>query len=94
MHIAGGSRATAIYRAERVVERFYCRFGLNPAYRGAIEGAGLVVSGTGDDGEARVVEIRSHTFFLATLFVPQARSAPGAPHPMLQAFAEAAARRG
>ncbi|HLW46654.1 MAG TPA: hypothetical protein VKW09_02695 [bacterium] len=57
-----------------------------------MERAGLVVSGTGTDGEVRIVELAAHPFFLATLFLPQARSSPGHPHPVIAGLAAAAAR--
>jgi CTP synthase (UTP-ammonia lyase) len=49
------------------------------------------VSGVGDDGEIRIVELPAHRFFVATLFLPQTRSAAGRPHPLLAAFAAAVA---
>jgi CTP synthase (UTP-ammonia lyase) len=87
-----GSVAAAAYPAATAAERYYCDFGLNPAYRGQLTAAGLMVSGTDEDGEVRIVELPGHRFFLATLFVPQASSAPGRPHPLLSAFVAAAAR--
>jgi CTP synthase (UTP-ammonia lyase) len=49
------------------------------------------VSGTGADGEVRIVELPDHPFFLATLFLPQARSTATDPHPLLAGYAAAAA---
>ncbi|MCK7513630.1 MAG: hypothetical protein MZV70_62820 [Desulfobacterales bacterium] len=37
--------------------------------------------GVDREGEARVVELTSHRFFLATLFLPQLASSLEAPHP-------------
>jgi CTP synthase (UTP-ammonia lyase) len=56
----------------------------------------LVTSGVGVDGEVRIVELPNHSFFLVTLFVPQARSTAANPHPLMVGFAAAAAehRRG
>ena len=90
--IAPDTLAARLYGAARAVEPYYCNYGLNPDYRGPLERAGLVTSGTGADGEARIVELRAHPFFLATLFVPQARSAPGRPHPVIAGLAAAARR--
>jgi CTP synthase (UTP-ammonia lyase) len=42
-------------------------------------------------GEVRALELDDHPFYVATLFLPQLRSAPGAPHPLIRGFAEAAA---
>jgi CTP synthase (UTP-ammonia lyase) len=74
-----------------VTEPYYCNYGLNPEYRGSLEETGLVVSGTGTDGEVRIVELRAHPFFLATLFLPQARSSQERPHPIIAGLAAAAA---
>ena len=87
-----GSRVAAIYEAPSAVEPFFCSFGLNPKYRTAVEERGLAISGTGGDGAARVFELPQHPFFIATLYVPQARYRPNAPHPLVTAFVAAAAR--
>jgi CTP synthase (UTP-ammonia lyase) len=51
---------------------------------------GLVISGTDQDGEARIVELPGLRFFVATLFVPQTSRASGAPHPLISAYLQAA----
>lgn len=71
------------------MEDYYCSYGVNPAYRARLEAAGMMVSGLGAEGEIRIVELPGHPFYLATLFLPQMRSAPGAPHPLLAGFADA-----
>jgi CTP synthase (UTP-ammonia lyase) len=86
-----GSRVAAIYAAPAAVEPFFCSFGLNPAYRSRVEEQGLAISGTGADGAARVFELPEHPFFVATLYVPQARYTPDDPHPLVVAFVAAAA---
>ena len=87
---ATGSRTEAIYGASVAVEPFFCSFGLNPEYRFAIEERGLAISGTGTVGAARVFELPEHPFFIATLYVPQARYRPDDPHPLVTAFVAAA----
>ena len=89
---ASGSRVAAVYGASAAVEPFFCSFGLNPEYRARVEESGLAVSGTGADGAARVFELPEHPFFVATLYVPQARYRPDSPHPLVTAFVTAAAR--
>ena len=91
VRVAPGTRAAALYRAELVVEEYWCNYGVNPAYHGALERAGLTPSGVDADGEIRIVELRGHPFFIATLFLPQRRSAAGRPHPLLAGFAAAVA---
>jgi len=88
---AAGSRAAAIYGASAAVEPFFCSFGLNPEYRSRVEEKGLSVSGTGADGAARVFELPEHPFFIATLYVPQARYRSDSPHPLVTAFVAAVA---
>jgi CTP synthase (UTP-ammonia lyase) len=88
---APDSRVATVYGASAAVEPFFCSFGLNPEYRSRIEDCGLVVSGTAADGAARVFEIPEHPFFIATLYVPQARYRPESPHPLVTAFVAAAA---
>lgn len=88
-----GSAAHRAYGATSATERYYCRFGLNPHYVEPLIRGGLVVSGTDQDGEARIVELPSLRFFVATLFVPQTSSARGAPHPLISAYLQAARQR-
>jgi CTP synthase (UTP-ammonia lyase) len=49
----------------------------------------IAVSGVDQDGEIRIVEMPGHTFFLITLFVPQIRSMPESPHPLIRGFVKA-----
>jgi len=90
VRLIAGSRAAGIYGIETSMEPFYCNFGLNPDFRPLLEARGLLVSGAGEDGLVRVLELRDHPFFLGTLYVPQARSKPGEPHPLVTALATAA----
>jgi CTP synthase (UTP-ammonia lyase) len=85
------SHAHRCYETERAEESYYCNFGLNDDYRADLEAAGLITSGIDHDGELRIVELADHPFFLATLFVPQARSIVGSPHPLIVGFGDAAA---
>lgn len=88
-----GTRAAGLYQAADTIEPFFCSYGLNPEYRELLELGGMVVSGVGDDGEVRVLELPDHPFFLATLYVPMARSTPEHPHPLVSALAAAARER-
>ncbi len=89
--VAASVAATAYGRAE-TIERYYCDFGLNPAYVADLARVGLVVTGTGPEGEPRVVEMPAHPFFVGTLFVPQAASSPALPAPLVTALLAAANR--
>jgi CTP synthase (UTP-ammonia lyase) len=87
--LAEGSRAATFYGSLRTTERYYCNFGVNPAYVEKLRKAPIRISGSDAEGEIRVVEIPSHRFFLATLFVPQARSTKTCPHPLVDGFVRA-----
>ncbi len=86
VHIKDGSRAAAAYASPTATERYYCNFGLNPSHLDAIVEAGLQVTGTDQDGEPRILELPSCTFYVATLFVPQTSSTEDAPHPLIAAL--------
>lgn len=90
VRVKDNTRASSAYKKPVVTERYYCNFGLNPAHVDTIVRNGLVVSGTDQEGEPRIVELPGRRFFVATLFVPQTSSAPGSPHPLLVALVEAA----
>jgi CTP synthase (UTP-ammonia lyase) len=89
VRLVPGSRAARLYGERHVVEDFRCRYGVDPAYREVFAPAGLEPTGFGDDGELRIVELRDHPFFVATLFVPQMRSTRERPHPLLRGFGDA-----
>jgi CTP synthase (UTP-ammonia lyase) len=86
VRVKPGTQAAGIYRDTRVTERYYCNFGLNPAYEEQLIRAGLEISGTDQAGEARILELPSHPFFIGTLFVPQANSSKEKPHPIVLEF--------
>jgi CTP synthase (UTP-ammonia lyase) len=83
-------RTASIYGRWRIVERYHCEYGLNPEYRDALERAGLRIVGEDDHGDARIVELPGHPFFIATLFQPQLESSSGAPAPLVRALVDAA----
>jgi CTP synthase (UTP-ammonia lyase) len=88
VHITPGSRAYSLYGRGEAIEEFWCSYGLAADYQNALTDAGFIVSGVDASGAARIVESFAHPFFVATLFLPQKRSAPGRPHPILEGFAE------
>jgi CTP synthase (UTP-ammonia lyase) len=90
VHLREGSLAASSYDAPLASERYYCNFGLNPACAAQLEAGGLHIVGRDENAEPRVLELPGHPFFIATLFVPQARSLPSAPHPLVVALLRAA----
>lgn len=87
------SRAYAIYQAERIAEPFRCNYGLRSDYQRRLHEAGLEVVGTDSVGNARIVELPGHLFYMGTLFVPQLVSSSEASHCVVDAFLSATCRR-
>lgn len=87
------SRISAIYGATEVTEMYRCRFGINPQYQSLLDGSAMAITGVGADGEARVVELKGHPFFIATLFQPERSALAGRVHPLITAYVQAAARK-
>jgi CTP synthase (UTP-ammonia lyase) len=88
-----GSQIASIYDSVTDVEQYYCNFGVNPKYIPYLKSRSLKVTGADNEGEVRVIELPNHPFFLGTLFVPQARSTPETPHPIVTAFLKAVIER-
>jgi CTP synthase (UTP-ammonia lyase) len=80
------SRAAELYGADEATERYYCNFGLNPEHQDRLHEGGFRVVGSDQDGEARVLELPGHRFFIATLFVPHTSSSADEPHPLISAY--------
>ncbi len=85
-----GTLAFKAYGKDRSIEKFRCNYGLNERYRDLLFRGDLKISGEDGEGNVRIVELQSHPFFVATLFVPQLSSEPGRPHPLIVAFLQAA----
>ncbi len=70
-----GSLVKEIYNTDTVTERHRHRLEINNKYRNALESAGMV---------------SSHRWFIATQFCPEFQSKPFNPHPLYNAFIQAA----
>ena len=91
VNFAAGSNVARLVGAQRTVERYHCSYGLNPAHLPALVAGGMRFSGHDDDGEARVAELPTHPFYLATLFQPELAGDGSRCHPLVRAFGDAAA---
>ncbi len=87
-----GSMVKEIYhRKDSISERHRHRLELNNEYRSFLEAAGLTISGNNDEsGFADIIELKSHRWFIATQFCPEFQSKPFNPHPLFNAFIQAA----
>ncbi len=90
MLLREGSIARRLYGVAEAFEDFHCSNELNTRYQPLFEASALRVSGVGDRGEARIVELEGAPFFVATLFLPQL-VAVNEPHPIVDGFIQAIA---
>ena len=90
-----GSRARAIYGVDSVEERHRHRYEFNEAYRQRFEEAGMTATGINPvSGLVEIIEIPTHTYFVASQFHPEYASTVLAPHPLFVAFVKAAVLAG
>ena len=79
VEIATGTRAGETYADSVVQERHRHRYEVNNAYRPALVDAGLVVSGTFQEGRlVEIVELADHPWFVASQFHPEFAAADAA----------------
>jgi len=89
-----GSVVARVYGVELVYERHRHRFEVNPHYRGRLEAAGLVSSGSSlDDRLVEFVELPGHPFWVGTQAHPEFKSRPDRPHPLFRGLVTAAVER-
>lgn len=91
-----GSVAEMAYGKPNISERHRHRYEVNSAYRGQIEAAGLVFSGTSPDGklcEFAELPKSKHPFFLGTQAHPELKARPLDPHPLFTAFIQVSLKK-
>jgi CTP synthase len=91
--LADGSLAREVYGSAYVEERHRHRYEVNNAYRGRLEEAGIVFSGTSPDGHlVEYVELPRdvHPYFIATQAHPEFKSRPARAHPLFAGLVAAA----
>ncbi|TNC26570.1 CTP synthase [Amycolatopsis alkalitolerans] len=90
-----GSQVAKAYGTTDVSERHRHRYEVNNFYRKQLQDAGLVFSGTSpDDRLVEFVELPEdvHPFFVGTQAHPELKSRPTRPHPLFDAFVNAAVK--
>lgn len=91
MRVLPGSRLRAILGVDSTEQEYFCNYEPNPKYREVFDRGDFHVCAETERGEVRAAERRNHPFFIGVLFQPQRSSREGAPHPLIEAFARAAA---
>lgn len=87
--IQKASLVYAVLQTDTILENYYCNFGLNPVYQQQIHEAGFNMVASDVHNEARILELKDHSFFVATLFIPQVNSTYEKPHPIIIALLKA-----
>jgi CTP synthase (UTP-ammonia lyase) len=96
--LRSGTRLAAVHAgSEWIEESFRSEFAVNPDYVGELEGAGAAFSIDGyRDRQARegrfaaALEWRAQPFYLGVAYLPQFRSSPERPHPLIASLVDRA----
>jgi CTP synthase len=92
--VVEGSAAHAAYGESVIYERHRHRYEVNNHYRQQIADAGLVISGTYQEGRlVEIIELPDHPWFVASQFHPEFKSRPTRPAPLFREFVGAAVER-
>jgi CTP synthase len=91
VELEDGTRARETYGEAVIHERHRHRYEVNNHHRPALVDAGLVVSGTFQQGRlVEIVELPDHPWFVASQFHPEFKSRPTRPAPLFREFVGAA----
>ncbi|MBW8741463.1 MAG: CTP synthase [Acidobacteria bacterium] len=94
VEVTEGTRTHDAYGDGVVHERHRHRYEVNNHYRPTLIDAGLVVSGTFQEGRlVEIVELPDHPWFVASQFHPEFKSRPTRPAPLFRDFVGAAVAR-
>lgn len=89
--LAPGSRIAAIYGKSEITEQYgICNYGMNNDFRSLFEQRGMRITGVDSNGDARIVELEQHPFFIGTLFQPERSAFKHIVHPLIRALLRAA----
>ena len=88
------TRARDVYDEPVIHERHRHRYEVNNELRQQLVDAGLVISGTFQEGRlVEIVELPDHPWFVASQFHPEFKSRPTRPAPLFREFVGAAVER-
>lgn len=89
VNFTAGSLLERAYGSPRATEGYNCGYGVNPAYRSALEAAGLRFTSWDDEGDLRGAELSTHPFYAGVLFQPERAALRGEVPPLVLAFVRA-----
>jgi CTP synthase len=94
VEVSEGTHARELYGEAVIFERHRHRYEVNNLFRDQLVEAGLVVSGTFEQGRlVEIIELPDHPWFVASQFHPEFKSRPTRPAPLFQGFVGAALDR-
>ncbi|CAN5822255.1 CTP synthase (glutamine hydrolyzing) [soil metagenome] len=94
VELADGTREREAYGEAVIHERHRHRYEVNNELRPQLIDAGLVISGTFQEGRlVEIVELPDHPWFVASQFHPEFKSRPTRPAPLFRDFVAAALER-
>lgn len=76
----------SIMKRDNFLARYFCSYGLNEKYYEILQNNGLIFTSKSDEGAIRSFELKSHPFFVGTLFQPALVSNDAEPNPILVEF--------
>ncbi len=89
-----GSLAHKAYGKDAVTERHRHRFEVNNAYRSMLEKHGMLLSGIWPEGDlVEIIELPSHSWFMAVQFHPELKSRLTRAHPLFREFVAACLKK-
>ena len=71
---------------EQFIGKYFCSYGINNQYVKLLESNGLMFTAASEGGQMRAFEIKSHPFFLGTLFQPALSSDENEVNPIIVEF--------
>lgn len=80
-------------KKEKLLGKYFCSYGINSKYVDTLKSNGLKLTAISADGQARAFEIKSHPFFVGTLFQPALTSTFDEPNPLIIQFVKQSINR-
>ncbi len=80
------SNVSSIYESDEIEGNYFCSYGLNESYKWVFEQSDFTISGVDQYKSIRILELKNHPFFIATVFVPQVDSSFDQPNKLITEF--------
>lgn len=89
-----GTLAYSLYGKKDIAERHRHRYEVNNDYRDRLTDNGMILSGVSPDQRiVEMIELKNHTFFVATQAHPEFKSRPNLAHPLFRGLVAAAVKK-